>query len=138
MTLLPTRWMPTRLIPMRLKRGSAILPVAFGLLLAACGGGESDTGSADTAGSDEPIIIVKSLDSLQFDPTTVSAPAGKVRIEHINEGSIVHTFVLEGQDFRLVDDDDKLIDLTEGEYTFFCDVPGHREGGMEGTLTVTP
>lgn len=114
------------------------MPVAIGLLLAACGGGESATGSADTAGSAEPIIIVKSLDSLKFDPTAASTPAGKVRIEHINEGSVVHTFVLEGQDFRLVDDDDKLIELTEGEYTFFCDVPGHREAGMEGTLTVTP
>jgi uncharacterized cupredoxin-like copper-binding protein len=44
--------------------------------------------------------------------------------------------VLDGQDFKLVDDDEGEIDLAAGEYVFYCDVPGHRDAGMEGTLTV--
>ena len=32
--------------------------------------------------------------------------------------------------------DAKKIDLEPGKYVFYCDIPGHRAQGMEGTLTV--
>ena len=34
------------------------------------------------------------------------------------------------------EDTEASAELVPGEYVYFCTVPGHREGGMEGTLTV--
>jgi uncharacterized cupredoxin-like copper-binding protein len=112
------------------------LGLGVALTLTACGD-DDDTGGAEaTADSDVTTLEVASSDALEFDPDTLTAPAGEVRIVHENEGSTTHSFVLDGQDFKLVDDDEGEIDLAAGEYVFYCDVPGHRDAGMEGTLTV--
>ena len=112
------------------------LGLGVGLTLTGCGDDDDDTGAADATGGDVTTLEVTSSDALKFDPDALTAPAGEVRIVHNNQGSTTHSFVIDGQDFKLVDDDEGEIDLAAGEYVFYCDVPGHRDAGMEGTLTV--
>jgi uncharacterized cupredoxin-like copper-binding protein len=113
------------------------LGLGVALTLTACGDDDDDTaGAGATADSDVTTIEVTSSDALKFDPDALTAPAGEVRVVHENKGSTTHSFVLDGQDFKLVDDDEGEIDLAAGEYVFYCDVPGRRDAGMEGTLTV--
>jgi uncharacterized cupredoxin-like copper-binding protein len=71
------------------------------------------------------------------------APAGSVTFKSENPQPTQHDIAVEGNG---VNDKGEIVtsggvsqfttDLPAGEYTFFCSVPGHREGGMEGKLTV--
>jgi plastocyanin len=95
------------------------------------GGGRVLTLSADPGGD------------LSFDTSTLEAPAGRVTIEMQNPSSVPHNVSLEG---RGVDEEGRTVgqggrstvrvELQPGEYDFYCSVAGHREGGMEGTLTL--
>jgi uncharacterized cupredoxin-like copper-binding protein len=72
-----------------------------------------------------------------------SAQAGMLTLLSPNESSVPHNIALEGNG---VNEEGEVVqgggvseisaDVQPGEYTFYCSVPGHREGGMEGTLTV--
>jgi plastocyanin len=79
---------------------------------------------------------------LAYEETEVTAPAGSVTIEFDNPASIDHDVVIEdgGEVARtdvIADDTTSTsAELEPGEYTFYCSVPGHRDAGMEGTLTV--
>ncbi|MEO6988592.1 MAG: plastocyanin/azurin family copper-binding protein, partial [Aquihabitans sp.] len=57
-----------------------------------------------------------------------------------NVGGVGHDLVIEGAKSELVDPGatgELVVDGVEpGEYTMYCSVPGHREAGMEGTVTV--
>ena len=82
--------------------------------------------------------------SLAFDPSTLKAPAGKVTITFTNPASVPHNVHIEKDDEDLAASEDVAdgesteasADLEAGDYTFYCSIPGHREGGMEGTITV--
>jgi plastocyanin len=82
---------------------------------------------------------------LVFDPDTLEAPAGNVTIDYTNPSSIPHNVAIESDGEELAqgatvtggDTGSAEAALDPGEYIFFCSIPGHREGGMEGTLTVT-
>lgn len=116
----------------------------FTVPLAGCGDDDGDSsGSEDGASSSGDAVVVQALDSLAFDPDELTAPAGTIELVLENDGSLPHTFVVEDHEDAMTlsvsgggDTDDGSIDLEAGDYTFYCDVPGHRGAGMEGTLTV--
>ncbi len=80
---------------------------------------------------------------LAFTFGAAEAPAGALEIDTPNKSSVDHNIALEG---NAVNEQGPVVkggavstikvDLKPGEYTFFCSVPGHRQGGMEGKLTV--
>jgi plastocyanin len=72
-----------------------------------------------------------------------TANAGSVKIESKNPQSLGHDIASEGNGVNQKGEtvtaggtSEFTADLKPGEYTFFCSVPGHREGGMVGKLTV--
>ena len=93
-----------------------------------------DVGPAD--------LTINAGPGFKFDPPQAPAPPGKVVIEYVNADTQAHTFVIDGvPGFKLEvgsrgEKDKGEADLEVGTFTYFCDVPGHRQGGMEGTLTV--
>lgn len=122
------------------------LAVAALLALTACGGDDGGTDDgADAGGGDAPAgtVQVTGNEALEFTDTSLTASAGTLTVELTCEGAAPHTFLVEGETESAVavcngdgDTGSGTVELPAGEYTFFCDVAGHREAGMEGTLTV--
>jgi plastocyanin len=81
---------------------------------------------------------------LAYTTTSATSKPGKVTIEFSNPQSLTHDVAIEDSSggevgaTELIADgsDSTIVDLKPGNYTFYCSVPGHREAGMEGTLTV--
>jgi plastocyanin len=81
---------------------------------------------------------------LAYTTTEASAKAGKVTIDFNNPQSLTHDVAIEGSSGETIGKTDLIageetsteVDLKPGTYTYYCTVPGHREAGMEGTLTV--
>jgi plastocyanin len=72
-----------------------------------------------------------------------TAEPGALNIRSPNESATPHNIAVEGNGIDeqgpVVQDggsSDLKLTLKPGTYTFYCSVPGHREGGMEGKLTV--
>jgi plastocyanin len=124
--------------------------------VAACGGDDEDeeepteaattetTETGDAGGGASVSISANPDGDLAYEQDSVSAPAGPVTIEFDNPAPIGHDVVVEddsGNELARTDVISGDTTTAEGEfeagdYTFYCSVPGHREAGMEGTLTV--
>jgi plastocyanin len=134
---------------------AALALAAFGLT--ACGGGDDETSSAPatTTSSTTPAggagggggtikFAADPSGALAYAQTQVSGPAGSDTIDFTNDSSTPHDVTIEDSGGNQVaqtdtisgDTTDATADLQPGTYTFFCSVDGHREAGMEGTLTI--
>jgi plastocyanin len=82
---------------------------------------------------------------LVFNPDGLQAKPGNVQIDYDNPSPVPHSIAVatangnvigEVQPFSGGKQALDLNDLKPGKYVYYCTVPGHREAGMEGDLTV--
>lgn len=85
---------------------------------------------------DENSFIVES-GNFFFEPNLITADSGEITIT-ISRNAGFHTFVIDelGVKEQLSDGTTFSFTAEPGTYEFYCDVPGHRERGMFGTLEV--
>jgi plastocyanin len=83
--------------------------------------------------------------SLSYTPNGLTAKPGNVTITYDNPSQVPHSIAVatsngnvlgQVQPFTNGKQSVTLSDLAPGKYVFYCTVPGHRQAGMQGDLTV--
>jgi plastocyanin len=130
---------------MSARRSLRLFTVAFATaaVVVACGGGGGGGSSyKQPKGPAQKTLDIKG-GNFFFDPKNSDAPAGVDAIKLESEGG-THTLVFDNgkvPGFKLEastgQSKELKVDLKPGKYTIYCDIPGHREAGMEGTITAT-
>jgi manganese oxidase len=97
-------------------------------------------GRTDAASAADGQILRVTLKDLAMEPPSLRAQPGPITIEVTNEGQAAHNFSVEGQATPMLQPGEsatlEVPFLDPGTYAFICEVAGHAEGGMRGTLTV--
>jgi len=147
----PMTGKPLPLMPAKLVTGEDAQDVAAYVASAAAAPGEdagrlADAGGAKPEGTAKPEGDALSIPvgvGLTYKFADAEAPAGPLTIDSVNDQPADHNIAVDGggvdEKGEVVKDGGTStveVELEAGEYAFYCSVPGHREGGMEGKLTV--
>jgi plastocyanin len=129
------------------------------LVVAGCGGDDDDddggattteqvttaasTGGATTEAAGPTVLDIPVADSgFAFAVTEITAPAGEITLRTVNPQSVEHNIALDAPVPTVGDTvsdggvSEITVTLEPGTYEYYCAVPGHRQAGMVGTLTV--
>ena len=105
--------------------------------------GQPKTSNKPIAAKNGTLEIPAAPGGLAYVANAATAPAGPLKLVMPNPASVPHNIALEGGGINEIgpvvnQDGTSEISVTvkPGEYTFYCSVEGHREGGMAGKLTV--
>lgn len=106
---------------------------------------EMDDGEMDH-GTNTPVApgarpVELSGSSYEYDPAEITIQAGDDVAIVLTATDIEHDFTIDGLDTHVSAEAGETAEGglradEPGTYTFYCSVEGHREAGMEGTLTV--
>lgn len=109
---------------------------------AAAGGGEK---AGNSGGGGQALKVETDPNGqLAYTQKTLSAKAGNVTVDFNNSQALSHDVAIEDSSGKTVGKTELVaessastaVKLKPGTYHYYCTVPGHREAGMEGTLTV--
>ena len=138
-------------------RAMLIALIVGAAVIAGCGGDDNEESAATPTATQAPAddsgsssggaatlkFSAPADGSLKFDQKDATAKAGKVTVDFANPSSTPHAVEIEGngveEETETVTSGDAppiTVDLKPGTYEFYCPVPGHKEAGMKGTLTV--
>lgn len=115
------------------------------LVFAACGGDDVETGSVDGIAGGKPTADAREVkveaSTFEFDPDELKIGVQEEIALDLASDDGPHDFAVDGlgliADVGAGGESVQRLRIDEpGSYTFFCTLPGHRDGGMEGTLTV--
>jgi uncharacterized cupredoxin-like copper-binding protein len=113
---------------------ASVVAVGFGLRAI-----DESEGRVSAGGAGAALTEQVTLADFSIDPGSITASG---RITVANEGNSPHNLVVEGTDARTETFNGgetaelSLAGVAPGTYTAFCDIPGHREAGMEASMTV--
>lgn len=112
------------------------------------GGSEPSTsekgGEAAAKGPGGTLQLEANETEIAYETTQLSSKPGKVTIDFNNPSSLPHNVAIEDEAGEQLGESETIAkgktsvsaELAPGTYHYYCTVPGHREAGMEGTLTV--
>jgi uncharacterized cupredoxin-like copper-binding protein len=130
-----------------MKRLIAMTICLLAVALAGCGGDDGEATIAldeDVVGSPQLRFEPAADGELAFNANEAVAKSGNVSFVIENPTPKPHTIAVENQKGKVLGrtrtairgKEFVIVNMKPGTYTYFCAVPGHREAGMEGTLTV--
>jgi plastocyanin len=106
----------------------------------------TETGTQAAAPAETLDVSSPADGALVFEPSGLEAKPGNLTIHYDNPSQVPHSIAVATANGNVLGETQpatggtqtlEVPDLTSGKYIFYCTVPGHKEAGMEGDLTVT-